>query len=66
MTQNQVPPGSEVSAELASLVRPLPSCVTMDLLLNLSMFSFEDLQKEIRGSKPSRESCLVTQSWLTL
>ena len=32
----------------------------MDLLLNLSVFSFEDLQKEIRGSNgtPLQYSCL--------
>lgn len=36
--------------ELASLVLPLPSCATEDMLLNLSVFSFSDLQKEVRGN----------------
>lgn len=41
--------------ELVALVLPLPSCVIVDLLLNLSVLSFSDLQNEIRGSMPAIE-----------
>lgn len=37
--------------DLASLVLPLPSCVTVDVLLKLSVLSFADLQN-VRGSIP--------------
>lgn len=35
--------------ELASLVLPLPSCVTVDMLLRLSGLLLSDLPNEIRG-----------------
>ena len=38
--------------EPASLVLPLPSCVTMDMLLNLSGLLFSDLPSESRGATP--------------
>lgn len=38
--------------KLASLVLPLPGCVTVGMLLNLSVLPFSDLQNEIRGGKP--------------
>lgn len=41
--------------ELVALVLPLPSCVTVDMLLNFSVLSFSNLQDEIRGSMPATE-----------
>lgn len=42
---------------LASLVLPLPSCVTVDMLLKLSVLLFADLQN-VRGSIPGTQKVI--------